>query len=216
MGGRCRILRVTLWLILTCLLLDLPVVQALAPEELYLQQKRGNSCTLCASTMMIRSLLHQAGSDDWQAVTESDVRTAAWTSAGLSWNWTYKTGESTVKVGHKHIDGIRKKKVQKLLEEYPEGIVLYCGGDVAHGVFITDCTEGIVYCADPANTYSGERIPLSKSLLGDRAGSQSSILAAATAYWYIAESEIILPEPVREVCPPTLPVAGRENVPARL
>lgn len=214
MGGFRRILCAMILLVL-CAAHTLSV-QAQLPEEIFLQQDRGNSCTLCASTMMIRSLLYLAGSEDYKQVTESDVRSTAWTSVGLSWNWTYEVGEHTVTVGHKHVGGIGGKKLKKLLEDHPEGIVLYCGGSSPHAVFVTDCTDDVVYCADPAATYAGERMPLSDSLLGDRHGSQSSILSDATAYWYIADSKIVIPEPVREVCPPLPQADELENVPARI
>lgn len=199
-------------LILTCLWV--PQVQAEAPE--YLQQDTGNSCTLCASTMMIRSMISLAGSDNWQQVTESDVRYTAWTSAGLSWNWSYSVGEDTLTVGHADVNGMTLEQVENLLEIHPEGFVLYCGGNQPHAVFLTDVEDGIVYCADPAWGYAGNRIPVAESLLGKRHGDQSGVLADTTAYWYIADSSIVIPEPTRVVCPPELPGEVLKNTPARL
>ena len=46
------------------------------------------------------------------------------------------------------------------------------------------------YCFDPAQYYSGRRIPLTGSWLGECLGSQSSILASITSYWYISSYSI--------------------------
>lgn len=203
---------VCIFLVVTCLWL--PQVQAQEPE--YLQQETGNSCTLCASTMLIRSLFDCCGSDAWEQVTEANVRDRAWTSAGLSWNWSYGVGENTVTVGHESTGGMSLEQVETMLSLHPEGFVLYCGGGQPHAVFVTDVTDKNVYCADPAWGYAGARIALSDSLLGKRHGSQSDILSAVTAYWYIADSEIVIPEPDRQVCPPEMPGQLLKNTPARL
>lgn len=201
-----------IFLVLTCLWI--PQVQAQTPD--YLQQDTGNSCTLCASTMMIRSLFACAGSEAWQEITESDVRSRAWTSAGLSWNWSYDVGEDTVTVGHTSTDGMTLEQVQSMLSLHPEGFVLYCGGSRPHAVFLIDETDGILYCADPAWGYAGERMPLADSLLGKRHGHQGDILSAVTAYWYIADYTIAATEPDRQVCPPEMPGQLLKNTPARL
>lgn len=199
-------------LILTCLWM--PQVQAQAPE--YLQQETGDSCTLCSSTMLIRSLFACSGSDAWSQVTEADVRGKAWTSAGLSWNWSYSVGEDRVTVGHAGTQGMSLEQVQRLLSLHPEGFVLYCGGSQPHAVFVTDVTEDNLYCADPAWGYAGDRIPVADSLLGKRHGSQEDILASVTAYWYIADSDITASEPARQVCPPERSLGLQESAPARL
>ncbi len=176
-------------LTLALMLFAIPV-RAEPQQTLYLQQAAGNTCTLCASTMMLRSCLYRAGSDDWQEVTESDVRRWAWTGEGLLWNWDYAIGSHSFTVSHESLSGISKTALQALLEEHPEGLVLYCGGGAPHAVFLTDCAGGVFYCADSADTYAGRRIPLSESLLGHRYGDQEAILEAVTACWYIAESNV--------------------------
>ena len=39
-------------------------------ESVYLQQQSANSCTLCASAMMIRSTLSKCERNDWFMITE--------------------------------------------------------------------------------------------------------------------------------------------------
>lgn len=202
-----------LCLILVGMLFTIPAVQAQAPDNLYLQQETGNSCTLCSSTMMIRSCLYLGQTQDWEQVTESHVRGSAWTAAGLSWNWNYAYEDHSVTVGHMDVSGLELTTLETLLQAHPEGIVLYCGGAAPHAVFVTDLTNGTVYCADPAGSYSGSRIPLAESLLGTRHGDQYGILSATTAYWYIEESYVL---PDRTAYPPEESKTLLKNVPARL
>lgn len=155
------------------------------PREIYLQQQDATSCTLCASTMMLRSFLYHHDDPNWDAVKEADVRPNAWTSEGLSWEWRYETGEYTLTVSHKSVSSLNQKELESILQEHPEGIVLYCGADTHHGVFLMECVDGQFYCADPASGYAGERILLSRSLLADRLGSKQGILDAVTDYWYV-------------------------------
>lgn len=176
---------------LLCLIVVLQMLQpqpALSietlPRDIYLQQQESTSCTLCASTMMIRSFLYR-NDTDWEAVTEEDVGTSAWTSEGLSWQWEYIIGDHTVNISHESVSSLDQEKLKWILREHPEGIVLYCGGSVHHGVFLIEYVDGNFYCADPAIGYAGEKILLSQSLLADRLGSQKDVLDAVTAYWYI-------------------------------
>ena len=152
----------------------------LFPEELYLQQDWRGTCTLCSATMMLRGWLYRHGSDAWQEVWESDVRQTAWCSEGLYWNWSYTVDGYEMRVAHASVSGISADTLEALLEEHPEGIALYCGR-YPHAVFITDVTDGVVYCADP----SGDgRTPIDESIL-NAYGGQSAILRNVTAYWYI-------------------------------
>ena len=61
------------------------------------------------------------------------------------------------------------------MQEHPEGIVLYDRSQ-PHAVLLTDYTNGVFYCSDPANGVSEGRVPLS---------SASISIAGASCYWYI-------------------------------
>lgn len=158
------------------------------PDSIYLQQQSSNSCTLAAVTMMIRSYLYQHEIVEWDLVTETSLAEQAWSQEGLLWQWQWSDGENEIAVEHSSLDGLTLEKLAQLLENHPEGILLYCGGDTHHGVLITGCTGQTVFCADPAVGYSGQEITLTDSLLGDRLGSQENILKNTTAYWYIASA----------------------------
>lgn len=130
------------------------------------------------------------GNDLWQQVTEDSVAAWAWTSEGMYWNWNYSIEENDISVAQRGCGGITADGLKEVLDNHPEGIVLYCGGSAPHAVFLTDYEGGTFYCADPAMGYAEKRIPLDESLLGDRHGGQASILSAVSAYWYISSHNI--------------------------
>ena len=180
-------MKAILTLIMVCAMLQTPEPPKPPqfPEGLYLQQETSTSCTLCASTMMVRSALYTRNCDGWECIEEEDIATPAWCGDGLLWNWCYTRNGTTILVSHTQLQGTTEESLNQILRDHPEGIVLYCGGAVQHGVFLTRYADGVFYCADPAVGYAGEEIPLEQSLLGTRLGKQSSILSAATAYWYV-------------------------------
>lgn len=150
------------------------------PDELYLTQSRGGRCTLCAAAMMIRARLYLEDSGAALDVTEQDLAGSAWCSDGLYWSFTYTADGLTMSVAHASVSGMSAAALRALLDEHPEGVVLYCGY-WPHAVFVTDWDGGVFYCGEPA---AGERCALADSVLGS-CGSQSDILKNVTAYWYI-------------------------------
>lgn len=179
-------------MVLVLVLLPVCRVQAQGeiPDDLFLTQAGSRTCTLCSATMMLRSCLYINCDDRWQRVTEDSVGVSAWTSDGLYWNWSYTIDENTVTVAQQGCGGITADELKEVLDNHPEGIVLYCGGGSPHAVFLTDYEDGVFYCADPAMGYAEKRIPLAESLLGDRHGGQAQILSAVSAYWYISSHNI--------------------------
>lgn len=162
----------------------------LVPEEIAIAQSVRGTCTLASAAMMIRARLYLSGSSDWSSVTEQLARKDVWLEgAGLYYSWTFSYNGDEINGDHKVSRGISAKTLASLLEKHPEGIELYCAG-VPHAVCVTDYEDGVFYCFDPAEYYSGRRIPLSQSWLGEKLGSQDSILASATDYWYISSYSI--------------------------
>lgn len=167
-------------LCLSCLCLPaLAAGESPYPEDLYLQQNRRGTCTLCAATMMLRARLYQEESDAALTLTENDVANSAWCSEGLIWTWSHTAGGYTMHVAHASVGGLTADALNAILAEHPEGIVLYCGHQ-PHAVFVTNFEDGVFYCADPA---TGEWTPLADSVLSY--SGQDAILRSVTAYWYI-------------------------------
>ncbi len=150
------------------------------PESLVIRQSRGGTCTLCSAAMMLRARLYRDGSSDWQAPDESSTANYGWCSEGLIWSWSYPAGDETLTVAHAFLSGVSEGELAALLDEHPEGIVLYCG-HLPHAVFLMGYEDGTFTCADPA---WGTVSSLAESSLGSYGG-QDSILANVTAYWYI-------------------------------
>lgn len=48
----------------------------------------------------------------------------------------------------------------------------------------------IAHCADPNSRFSGKRITLASSSLGEHYGSQEKVIANADIYWYITSASI--------------------------
>ena len=146
----------------------------------YLKQSRSGTCTLTAAAMMLRRRAYLDGLADWVDVTENSVRPAAW-SNGLSHSFTYKAMKvKAMKVRYATLpadNGAKTQTLIDLLAAHPEGIVLYDRRQ-PHAILLTDYTDGVFYCSDPAGNISAGRVPIS---------SASVSIAGSSCYWYIAE-----------------------------
>ena len=165
-------LLLTLVFALTCLPAAL-AVDLNVDAGFYFKQSRGGTCTLASAAMMLRRRAYFDGLNAWTDVTENSVRSTAW-SNGLSHSFTYKE----MQVGYATLPSSTAEKTQlliKLLQEHPEGIVLY-DRNQPHAVLLTDYTNGVFYCSDPAGNISSGRIPLSSS---------SVSISGASCYWYV-------------------------------
>ncbi len=161
------------------------------PDSIYIQQGYPATCTLAASTMMLRSRMYLSGNSGWSSVTEDSLLPVAWISkVGLRHSFTYNINGNSMSVAHSYTSGISVGTLKWLLDTHPEGIVLYCG-NLPHAVFVTDYEGDTFYCADSAGSpYSGKRLPLASSLVGYHYGAQANILANTTAYWYVSSYNI--------------------------
>lgn len=143
-------------------------------SRFYYKQSTGGTCTLTSAAMMLRRRAYLDGNEDWTSVTESSVRSSAW-SDGLSWNFTYEG--MTVKYGTLSSSGNTDELIA-LLEEHPEGIVAYNRNN-PHAVLLTDYTDGVFYCADPAVAAGSGRIPFSSCTIA---------MSGVSCYWYISSN----------------------------
>ena len=162
----------TLVVMLTCLPAAL-AVDLNVDAGFYFKQSRGGTCTLASAAMMLRRRAYLDGLTDWTAVTENSVRSTAWAN-GLSHSFTYKE----MQVGYGTLPSRKQEKIQTLitlLSQHPEGIVLYDRSQ-PHAVLLTDYTNGVFYCSDPAGNISSGRIPLNSS---------SVSISGASCYWYV-------------------------------
>lgn len=177
-------------LLVLCMMASVPVSAHAAtslPDSIYLTQEGYSTCTLCAAAMLLRARMYLNGNSQWSTISESGIRSVAWISGtGLRWKFTYELGGDSVTVSYASAAGMSVETLKSILDQHPEGIVLYCG-NLPHAVFATDYEGDTFYCAEPVSGYSGKRITLAESWLGHEYGSQAAILSNVTAYWYVSE-----------------------------
>ena len=146
-------------LVLSLLLLVTCLPGALAVDlnvdaGFYFKQSRGGTCTLASAAMMLRRRAYLDGLTDWIDVTENSVKSSAW-AGGLSHSFNYKA----MQVGYATLPSSNAEKTRVLIEllaQHPEGIVLYDRRQ-PHAVLLTDYTDGVFYCSDPAGSVSSGR-----------------------------------------------------------
>ncbi len=146
---RLLTLALSLAFLLTCLPAAL-AVDLNVDAGFYFKQSRGGTCTLASAAMMLRRRAYFDGLSDWTNVTENSVRSTAWAN-GLAHSFTYKE----MQVGYATLpSGLQSKTA----------------------VLLTDYTNGIFYCSDPAGNIGYGRIPITSS---------SVSIARASCYWYV-------------------------------
>lgn len=159
-------------------------------DAVFLKQQQRGTCTLAATSMMLRRTAMLNGDENWDQITESSCREAFWLSGrGLPYNFSY--GDITV--SHDTLPGgqANTQVLIDLLEEHPEGIMLHAAC-VPHGILLTSYEDGQFYCADPSE-YAGEGIIPIEEAWGTR-------VENSNAYWYVTsevaepEAEPLLPE----------------------
>ena len=164
-------------LFLLCSLPGALAVDLSVDAGFYFKQSRGGTCTLASAAMMLRRRAYLDGLDSWVDVTENGVRSSAWAN-GLRHSFTY----NAMQVGYATLPSSTAEKTETLialLAEHPEGIVLYDRRQ-PHAVLLTDYTDGVFYCSDPAGNISAGRVPISQA---------SVSIAGASCYWYVCEDE---------------------------
>lgn len=173
---RLAALLLSLFFMLSCLPSAL-AVSLNVDAGFYFKQSRGGTCTLASAAMMLRRRAYMDGLEDWFDVTENSVRSSAW-SGGLVHSFTY----NAMQVGYATLPQDTAQKTQTLIDllnQHPEGIVAY-DRTRPHAVLLTDYTDGVFYCADPAGSVSQGRIPLSQARVS---------LGGISCYWFVCDDQ---------------------------
>lgn len=141
-------------------------------SEVFLKQINSVSCTRCAAAMLIRRVAMMRGDSDWMNITEEAISNSCWTDVGLLWDFTY----DGIRIVHGWLPEDYNAKVNTLismLDNCPEGVIGYWNNH--HAVLLLDYSDGVFYCADPANSTPSGRIPVDQSLIS---------VNDMNAYWY--------------------------------
>lgn len=127
-------------------------------QDVFLKQSSANgTCVLVSTAMMLRRAAILQGDEDWSSINLSTVRKAL---PGMPHVGHY--GDMTVTRGYLPGGKSNVNALIGLLDEHPEGIVLYAPC-VPHGVLLTDYTDGVFYCCDPAYHKPAGRIPITEA-----------------------------------------------------
>ena len=139
-----RLISLCLSLIMCCgFLLSAPIQAKAATWEdinqsgVFLKQAESDSCTLCAATMLVRRVAMMDGRDNWNSITEADLKGVMdWYNIGLSWDFTYEG----IRIVHGTLPSDYDSKVNKLIsliQSCPEGVIVYDEGQLNLDPFST-------------------------------------------------------------------------------
>lgn len=144
------------------------------PASVRVSQMNSRSCTSAAVTTMVRAMYYTKGKD-YKSVTESKVRKAGWTNAGLKNSFNF----NGLKIRAKYISGSsvsKESQLKKLLESHPEGVVIYgWNSSRSHAVYLGKNFKVL----DPAVNASKNYITISQSFI------PGSGLSTVQKVWYI-------------------------------
>lgn len=143
----------------------------------FLKQQGSDTCTLCSNTMMLRRAALLRGDSDWDSITESALRSRIWIEGVGMYN-TYSYKGFNVRYGKTSNPWSSEAELRDLLSRHPEGIVAY-DYQYPHAILLTDYTDGVFYCAEPARCVDSGRVTASKAIVS---------VSGIEAYWYIEGS----------------------------
>lgn len=152
-------------------------------EDIFMTQTHRHTCTLIATTMMLRSYSSRLGSP-YGHVTESGVGNFAWIK-GRGLRQTFSIGQVTVNSSADiRSCGDRKAYLIEALQAHPEGVVIYdTGAPHAIWLFGYDVDSDTFYCADTIASRGGRAIPLEDSII--RGATQADKVNTIDKIWYI-------------------------------
>ena len=196
-AGRIVTLAMIFIMVVSILSMTIFEIDAATIEDsnVFLKQQTDYTCTLVSATMMVRRTAILLGLDNWESITESSMRKVAWKeSAGLYYNFSYNLNGTKITVrGYENgLSGsyeTKKAKLISLLEDHPEGVVVYNHWP-AHAVLLTkyDKSTDTFYCADPLPSISKGQIPLAKSSLSG--SGQENKISGLDTYWIVTSPSV--------------------------
>lgn len=158
-----------------------------------LTQSQHGRCTICSAAMMLRRKAYLDGKENWQSINEDALYADAWVwGTGIKHRFTsqgYRVKSFSWDLNPDAKE--RTKRLIRLLDKHPEGLVIY-DGRIPHAIVLTryDQKSKTFYCADPAGgSYSGKEIPLADSWNGYVRGGQDEVITSLTRSWHVAGPE---------------------------
>lgn len=158
--------------------------------NMFFKQETKTTCTLSSAAMLVRRAALLNGNSGWTGVTESNMKSTAWVSAGLRNSFSY----AGINVSSAKISSNRTQTMINLLSQHPEGIVIYDYGK-PHAILLTDYTNGTFYCVDPSSAAPAGRIPISQATI---------TLESMDKYWYVSSPKLSLTTVPTDTTAPTI------------
>ena len=155
----------------------------------YITQTQKHTCTLIATTMMLRNYSYRRGTP-YEMVTESIIRTFCWNGRwGLSQHFTIGQVEVSSNADIRRSPD-KKQYLVEQLKLHPEGIVIYDTG-APHAIYLFgyDAERDIFYCADTINSRGGRPIRLEKSII--RGKTQEDKIRTIDKIWFIVDKSAV-------------------------
>ncbi len=148
-------------------------------SSVFVKQNTSVTCTLASNVMMLRRTAMMRGDSDWASITESAARSTLWyEDVGMYHNYSYKN----INVGYAYVNGDVRTTLINALKEHPEGIVAY-DWSYPHAILLTDYSNGVFYCSDPARSVESGRINATNALVS---------VDSIDSYWYVISPDVKL------------------------
>lgn len=146
-------------------------------SNVFVKQNTNYTCTLASNVMLLRRTAMMRGDSDWASITESACRSTLWyEGVGQYHYYNYKD----INVSYAYISSSPADELKAALARHPEGIAVY-DYDYPHAILLTDYTDGVFYCADPANSTPSGRMPVSNALIN---------ISGVDTYWYVTSPSV--------------------------
>ena len=146
-------------------------------SSVFVKQQESDTCTLASNVMLLRRTAMMRGDSDWSSITERACRSTLWVEdVGMYHDYSYKG----ISVSYRYISGSSRSELINALKEHPEGIVAY-DYDYPHAILLTDYTNGVFYCADPARNVPSGRMNVSNALIR---------IDNVDTYWYVTSPKV--------------------------
>lgn len=168
-----------------------PVDPTLNADNVFIKQSNDKTCTLATAAMMVRRRAMLDGINNWDSITEAEMKKVAWGRDGFIEGFTYR-GITGGTYSIRNISAENKKtELISMLQQHPEGIGVYSympGGVHRHAVLLTDydAAADTFYCADPAGSRYG-RIPLDQCTITWGGAGQANVLNVLHRIYYVAK-----------------------------
>ncbi len=148
-------------------------------SSVFLKQQESDTCTLCANVMMLRRTAMMRGDSDWNTITEYSAKSDLWMyGVGMYSSYSHRG----IQVTSGRIQYNAESELIALLKEHPEGVVAY-DFDYPHAILLTDYTNGVFYCAEPANNCAAGRVKATEALVP---------VSGVEMYWVVTSPDVKL------------------------